>query len=173
MKKKIITGTGFFIKLKLKNKIKHFLITCHHVIEKNFVKEKKVITFYYGKVNKEKKLEIKLDKNKRYIRCFDKPIDITLIEILEKDNIIDDKFLQPDMNYKSGYDFYKNKFFYLAGYPKNNERSVSSGQITNILAEPEFEHSLDTLVGNSGSPICFTNNLLVVGIHKQGSLIGR
>ena len=52
--KKIITGTGFFIKLKLKNKIKHFLITCHHVIEENFVKEKKVITFYYGKVNKEK-----------------------------------------------------------------------------------------------------------------------
>ena len=32
----------------------------------------------------------------------------------------------------------------------------------------EFEHSLDAIGGNSGSPICLANNLFVVGIHKQG-----
>ena len=32
----------------------------------------------------------------------------------------------------------------------------------------EFEHSLDVVGGNSGSPICLANNLFVVGIHKQG-----
>ena len=96
-----------------------------------------------------------------------------MIEILEEDNIKEDKFLEPDLNYKNGYNIYLNDYFYLAGYPQNNpikiERSVSYGKITKILDKPEFEHSLDTDDGNSGSPICSKKNLRVVGIHKQGN----
>ena len=101
--------------------------------------KKMVIALYYGKINKEKKLEIKLDRNERSIKCFDKPLDVTLVEILEKDDIKEEKFLMPDLNYKNGYDFYngKNNYYYLAGYPQNNlnenERSVSSGKIINVL----------------------------------------
>lgn len=79
------------------------------------------------------------------------------------------------MNYKNGLDFYKNNFFYLAGYPRNNfndgERSISSGKITDIINKAEFEHSLCTGPGNSGSPIyyCVGNNLSAVGIHKQAN----
>ena len=48
-------GTGLFIKFSLKNKIRHFLMTCHHIIQGKFVIEKKVITLYYGKNNEEEK----------------------------------------------------------------------------------------------------------------------
>ena len=171
--KKIISGTGFFIKFNLKNKIRHFLITCYHVIQERFVNKKMVITFYYGKYNEEENFKIKLDRNKRFIKCFDKPFDVTLIEILKEDNIKEDKYLIPDLNYKNGYNLYEDDYFYLAGYPENNlysnGRSISSGKLTKILDEPEFEHSLDTENGNSGSPICLANKLLVVGIHKEGN----
>ena len=46
--KESISGTGFFIKLNIKNKIRYFLMTCHHVIQERFVNAKKVINFYYG-----------------------------------------------------------------------------------------------------------------------------
>ena len=168
----IIYGTGFFLKIRLKEKIIKFLITCNHIINESNVIEAIVTKLYYGKVNKEKKLEIKLDRNERYIKCFDKPLDVTLIEIIEKDNIKEDKFLMPDFSYKNGYNIYINENFYLAGYPQNNsnenERSISSGKIIKILDNSEFEHTLDTDHGNSGSPICLGSNLLVVGIHKQG-----
>ena len=165
-------GTGFFIKFSLKNKIRHFLMTCHHIIQGKFVIEKKVITLYYGKNNEEEKFKIKFDRDNRYIKFFDKPVDITLIEILEEDNIKEDIFLEPDLNYKNGNDIYLNDYFYLPGYPQNNlikvERTVSYGKITRILNDPEFEHSFNTDDRDSGSPICSKKNLLVVGIHKQG-----
>ena len=164
-------GTGFFIKLNIKNKIRRFLMTCHHIIQEKFILENIAIKLYYGKYYEEENLAIKLNRNKRFIKCFDK-VDITLIEILEEDNIKEDKFLLPELNYKNGYDTYLNNYFYLAGYPQKNqieiERSISSGKIINILDNSEFEHSLDTGPGNSGSPICLASNLFVVGIHKQG-----
>jgi len=166
-----VIGTGFFLRVKINNNVSHFLITCQHVIKENFVKEKKVIKLYYGKAKEEKNFEIELDKGKRNIKCFDTPYDVTLVEILKEDKIGEDKYLVPDFSYKNDYNFYlnKNNYFYLAGYPQNNERSISSGKIIKILEESEeFEHSLDAIGGNSGSPICLANNLFVVGIHKQG-----
>ena len=84
-------------------------------------------------------------------------------KILEEDNISKDKFLQADLNYKNGYDYYlteKINDFYLAGYPNNKGRTVSSGKIKEILEQKEeFKHTLDTGGGNSGSPICLANNL--------------
>lgn len=172
----LISGIGFFIKFKLNNETRYFLMTCYHIIEEGYINKKITIPIYYGKVSQEIKLEIELDRSKRYIRSFGKPFDVTLIEILEKDKIGKDKFLVPDWNYKNGYEFYtnKNNDFYLAGYPQDNsnkiKRSTSSGKITKILKKPKFEHSLDSSYGNSGSPNCIINkdNLFVVGIHKQG-----
>ena len=117
-------------------------MTCQHVIKEEFVKKKKKIRLYYGKIKEEKKFEIELDRNKRYIKCFQKPLDVTVVEILDQDNIQKDKFLEPDLNYKNkkGYNFYLDNDFYLAGYPQNKERSVSSGKITKILEKKvEFE----------------------------------
>ena len=90
-----IAGTGFFIKLKIKDKERFYLVTCQHVIKEEFVRKKKKIRFYYGEYDNEKELEIEL--NRRKIKYFAEPLDATLIEILEKDNISKDKFLQTDL----------------------------------------------------------------------------
>lgn len=155
-------------------KRKYFFVTCFHVLSEIIANKKGDIELFYGKKDKEKKIKIKLDKNQRLIKFFYKPIDAILVEILGSDNINEDKFLYPDLNYKNGYNFYEDKNFYLAGYPQNNpnqkERSISSGKIA-IINNPdsEFEHSLDTGPGSSGSPICLSDNLCVIGIHKEGN----
>ena len=77
---KIFIGTGFFIKFNIKNKIRHFLMTCHHIIREIFIMENIAVKLYYGKYYEEENLAIKLNRNKRFIKCFDK-VDITLIDI--------------------------------------------------------------------------------------------
>ena len=163
-------GTGFFLKIKIKEKIKYFLFTCFHVIKEEDIALKKTINIFYGKKDKEKKIEFKLDNSERFFSCYEEK-DVTAIEILEKDKIPEDKFLIADLTYKYGYDDYKKGKFFLAGYPRDliymKERHITSGQIKEIDGF-EFEHSLDTARGSSGSPICLINNIQVIGIHKHG-----
>ena len=166
-------GTGFFIKLYLKNKLRYFLMTCCHIINEKYVNKMMSVIISFGKLNEKEKIEIKLDRKERYIKCFNEPLYKTLIEILEKDNIKKNKFLEPDLNYKNGYIYYNNK--YINTVTKNqvniNEKeiSVSSGKITKIINEQEFKYSLDNKPDIPGSPICLKNNFLVVGIHNKGS----
>ena len=105
-------GTGFFLKFK-----KNYLFTNYHVIDNFDVYYKKTISIYYGIKGSEIKRQIKLDDSQRDIFCFNKPRDVTLIQILSSDNIPEDKYLLPDLNYKNGFNFYLNMDFYLAGYP--------------------------------------------------------
>lgn len=158
------------MKILIKEKIKYFLFTCFHVITENDINSKKTIDIFYGKKIAEKKIQFRLDKTERFFAFFEDK-DVTSIEILEKDNIPKDKFLLPDLNYKHGYDIYKDGNFFLAGYPRDliyqKERHISSGKIIEI-DDFEFEHSLDTRKGSSGSPICSIENIQVIGMHKQG-----
>ena len=167
--KEVISGTGFFIKFNIKNKTRFFLMA-YHIIQERFVNEKKVINFYNGKYNEENNLEIKLDREKRFIKCFGEPFDVTMIEILMEDYINEGKFLNLDLKYKNDYNSYLNDYFYLVEYPQNNMSKISAVKITKILKKPEFEHTLDTEHGNSGSPICLANNLSVVGIHNKRNI---
>ena len=174
IEKSNIKGTGFFIKILIKGKLKHFLFTCFHVIEKNDIDSKKEIDLYYGKKYNETKISIELDNKRRFISCFEGEKDVTAIEIIDKDKIPENKYLLADLSYKYGYDIYKNGKFLLAGYPRDplyeNERHISSGEIKEIYGF-EFEHSLDTRDGSSGAPICLFENNKVIGIHKQGDKI--
>ena len=177
-----VISTGFFMKIEKYNEM-HFLITCSHCIPENCFENKETINILYGKKDKEKNKQIELDDNKRYIKR-DKERDIILIQILKSDNVADSKYLYPDLNYKNGYNLYKNKNFYLAGYPSENnkERCISSGEIKAIdIQKYKFLHSLDTESGSSGSPICLKDGLFVIGIHnarnednnlKLGTFIG-
>jgi V8-like Glu-specific endopeptidase len=171
-------GTGFFIKCKIKNKLVFTLFTNYHVIPKYLVNSKETIKIIYGNKINETRKYMKLDENQRFIKCFPQPKDVTVIEILESDNIPEDKYLSPDMNYKNeGFNNYSNSQFYLAGYPHvddtyidyQGERHISSGRITKVFNNFEFEHTLDTRSGSSGSPICLINNRRVIGIHKAGN----
>ena len=173
-------GTGFFMKIVIKDKIFKFLVTCEHVVTEEMIKNKTKINIYYGKKNFEINKIIELNEKERYIKDFKVSLDITLIQILKSDNIPENKFLSPDLNYRNGYHFYRDKSFYLAGYPhleekdgihhleQMKERCISSGKITSFN-EYEFEHSLDARSGSSGSPICLINNKCIIGIHKHGN----
>ena len=173
---KTLFGTGFFMKIKTNEKLKNFLLTCNHLINEQNIKSKDIIEISFGKINKENHFQIKLDINERKIITFKPPIDITLIEILDLDNIPEDKYLFPDYNYKNGYDYYKDKNLYMAGYPmidpSKSERAICSGKIIKINnKDNEFSLSLDSRACSSGSPICLIDNKCVVGIHKQGDKI--
>lgn len=189
-------GTGFFMKIpdEKANTYFNFLVTNCHVIPESMVEKKKEIDIFYGKSKNERKRKIDLDKNKRYIKC-DEERDYTVIQILNKDNILDEKYLYPEPNYKKGCEFYLNKPCYLAGYPvinkdkeglivepninKKPERCISSGKITKVheIYKYDFEHYLETKTGSSGSPICLQglqdNKFFVIGIHKQGGSGGN
>ena len=167
------TGTGFFAKLNIKNKIINCLLTCYHVINQNYVDQNKTFYIYYGKKNNETRKEILLDDHIRFIKCFVDPVDVTIIEIINTDKISEDKYLLTDLNYKQGYNLYLNKDTCLSGYPNNfpffGERHISSGKITRII-NLEFEHSIDSRKGSSGGPICLIDSTYVIGIHKSGNI---
>lgn len=167
-------GTGFLMKLDICGNQLRYLVTCHHVISKDDVDSKETIKIYYGKKEEEIEKEIKLDKNKRNIKCFDEPIDITLIGIVSDDCIPINKYLVPNFDFKkktSGFKSYLKKNIYLAGYPDDDqhdiERVICSGKIKEIK-DFEFSHELDTRSGSSGSPICLLDDTSIIGIHKGG-----
>ena len=163
--------TGFFMKINLNKKKYCFLLTCEHSLSQENIDSEITIEIYYGNNKQEEKKEIKLDKNQRIIKCY-KEFDVSLIEILEKDNIPKEKYLSPDLNYKNdGFSFYKNSQIYAGGYPDviiyKRERHMSSG-IINKINTYDFEHTCDTRNGSSGSPIININKQ-VIGIHYAGS----
>ena len=75
-------GTGFFIKFHLNYKFRYFLIACNNIIDEKCVKSKISIIVNYGKFNEEEKLDLKLDINERHIKLYNKPYDISLIELI-------------------------------------------------------------------------------------------
>ena len=167
-------GTGFFMVIEINKKSMECLFTCYHVISDNIISEKQIITLTYGKKGQERKNAIVLDKDKRNIITFIKE-DLTMIEIIEEDNVSKEKYLNPDLNYIYGYDRYIDNNFYLAGYPYDfDERCVSSGKIIKKDKDDEiknfyqFAHTLHTKPGSSGSPIC-NEKCDVVGMHTSGN----
>ena len=96
-----------------------------------------------------------------------------LIEIIESDEIPEDKFLSSDLNYSSGYNNYLREKIIVAGYPidkKYEGRHISSGEIIGIINKFELKHNADTKIGSSGSPICSFEKQYMIGIHKQGDM---
>ena len=153
-----------------KNNVKKFLFTCSHIVTPDLIELNEDLEICYGKFDEIKKY-IKLDKNLRYIKSFEKEKDITIIEIIESDEIPDDKFLSPDLNCSAGYNNYSGEKIIIAGYPIdkiNKGRHISSGEIIGIINNIEFQHNADTKNGSSGSPICSFHKQFVIGIHKQG-----
>lgn len=164
-------GTGFFMKID-KKYIKRCLLTCSHIITQDLIDLKEDMEIFYGKGDNIKKI-INLNKNLRFIKSFGNEKDITIIEIIESDEIPEDKFLSPDLNYSSGYNNYLREKIIVAGYPidkKYEGRHISSGEIIGIINEFELKHNADTKIGSSGSPICSFEKQYVIGIHKQGDM---
>ena len=155
-------GTGFF--MRISDSLK-YLFTNYHVIPSN-VKEIN-IEIYNQK-------SIRIELKKRNVKYFEKPIDITIVEIKESDPFYKEiEFLNYDSNYKQkGFIIYKNVDVFSIQYPHGQEAESASGKITDIIGI-EFEHNISTEQGSSGSPIILLNSnknfIQVIGIHKNAN----
>ena len=162
-------GTGFFMKIEINGKEMNYLLTHNQIVSQAQITSKKDIDLICGKDDEEKKT-IKLDEDIRNIIIVE---CITLIEIIPKDGISENKYMIADLNYKKGYEVYKKAKVFTIGYNNNyKERYVSLGKITSIK-DFEFNHTSNA---NLGSPIFSYEDQFVIGIHKQktnGIFIGK
>ena len=162
---KIITeknkGTGFFIKLYRNNNPLFCLMTNEHVIKKGFIDRKETIEIIYDfEFNS---IKIKLDKEERFINEYtDMNIDLTIVEIIKKDNISEDFFLLPYTEYNN---IKKGNEIYIPQYIK--KLKYAEGKIEEIN-NYELSYKISTTGGSSGSPIILKNTIQVIGIHKEG-----
>ena len=73
------------------------LISNEHVIKNDIIKNNNIIIYIFYD-NEFKYANIKLGNKKRYIKSFiDIELDITVVEILDEDNISKDYFLFPEL----------------------------------------------------------------------------
>ena len=162
------TGTGFFCKIPFpdKNNVLNVLITNNHILNKEDIKNNKIIELIMNNKEGKIKREIKMDETrKRFTYKNDEEgVDITIIEIKSNDNInnfleIDDEILELEC---------KRKSIYVLHYPKD-KKLVSYGLINDIIDYKKINHYCNTEEGSSGSPILSLNNYKVIGVHYGGA----
>ena len=158
-------GTGFICKTPLlKNPV---LITNNHVLNKNEIKNGKIIKLI---INNKKPNTIEIDNSRVKFTNPDKSIDITIIEIKpKKDGIGINNYLELDENdiNKNEENIeleYPNKSIYILHHPKG-KIYASFGLINYIKNNKTIYHFCNTEEGSSGSPILSLETFKVIGIH--------
>ena len=82
-----IIGTGFLLKFYIDQEMFYCLISNEHVIKNEIIKNNNIIIYIFYD-NELKCANIKLGNKKRYIKSFiDNELDISVVEILDEDNI--------------------------------------------------------------------------------------
>jgi len=164
-------GSGFFITFERNKKEFYCIMTNEHVITPEMIKDKEEINIKYD--NESKSFIIKLDSKERDIQCFKKilNIDLTIIEIIEKDNIKRKYFLESYFNDNEEYEQFLKKAIKISQFPKGKELSLSEGIISKINDNNKYEffHNANTKGGSSGSPIFLEGEIRVLGIHRGGT----
>ena len=166
-KTKTNTATGFLLKIPYPDQFSLLpvLITNNHFLNKNDLKTMKNIKITFDNDNIEK--YIKLNDSRKIYSNDDKDIDITIIEIknqLEQLN----NYLDIDEHIYEDNHNYLNKPIYILQYPKGSQSSYSLGVIKSIV-DSNIKHSCSTDFGSSGSPILNLSNFKIVGVHKRGT----
>ena len=132
-------GTGFFTKIPYKSKLLPVLITNNHVLGQNDIENKKTITLYLNNENTNLKT-ITMDEN-RLIYTNEK-LDITIIEIKENHDKLNNKYLELDDNIINYFfkeneenkepedlnEIYSSESIYVINYPGDADVVVSYGQ---------------------------------------------
>ena len=171
-------GTGFFIKIPFQSQSLKVLMTNNHVIGEEELSNGKKITISLN--NEESTRNIKIDSTRKIYT--NEILDITIIEILEKDNIknfltldkqiLDTINLSIDDNSVSFFNnYYKKESIYVLNYISNNDTDeiFTSYGLLDIIDGNEIRHKCDTGRGSSGSPILLLKTKKVIGIHCGGS----
>ena len=170
--KKEIYGSGFFIKLNKNNRPLYCLMTNEHIIQKEMINSNQIQMINISYDNYQKERNIILNKNERFIKEFTfMNLDITIIEILQKDNINFNNFLITE-KIKEDYSQYKNKKILIPQFPHGGQLYYSIGIINEVNQNDYFfSHLSSTSKGSSGSPIFlydelkFKYKLVIIGIH--------
>ena len=109
-----------------------------------------------------------MGNKKRYIKSFiDIDLDITVVEILDEDNISKEYFLYPQFESLINIGLI-NSMIYIPQYA-GGKKLVNARGIIKEINKYEFTHLVNTEKGSSGSPIFLENSIFVIGIHKQGN----
>ena len=159
-------GKGFLLKF-WNNDIQdtfYCLMTNSHVITKDVIQNKDNVYICFDDQSKTRKIQ--LNEEERYIKNFiDIGLDIAVVEILDKDNISIDFFLEPllDVNNIT----LINNNIIIIQYVKGNQLNSAKGKIKEIN-KYEFTHLANAEIG-SGCPIFLENDKKVLGIHKACS----
>ena len=141
-----------------------------HVIDKDIINNNNSIDIYYDtgfKISNLKLDEKDYPKKERYFKNFKEiGLDITVVEIIEKDNIHRDYFLFPVPEVINNNLI--NSEIYIPLYMKGKELKNARSEIINIK-KYEFTYLTSTEQISSGSPIFLENCSNVLGIHKTSN----
>ena len=118
---------------------------------------------------------VNMELNGRFIKNFEFPKSITVIEIKETDDIYKDvEFLDYDQNYHKGYEIYKDENIFSIHFPLGKEAVCASGKVININND-ELEHNIPTDRGSGGCPILILSNninsIKVIGVHTSKNIL--
>ena len=121
-------GTGFFCKIKYENDLIPVLITNYHVIDDNYLKDKKVLKIY---INDDSKI-LNINKDNPIYSSKKEDYDIIIIQLNEDD--IND-YLEIDENiFKTNSEnTYKDEQIYILHYPNSNKASISYGNLVLLV----------------------------------------
>ena len=162
-----IKGTGFLLSFLIDQERFYCLVSNEHVINKKLLNDD--INIYISYDNEFISANINLNNNKRYMKSFENiGLDITILQILDEDNISKDYYLYPEKEEWINNELI-NKTIYIPQYPDGKGLMNVKGIIKEIN-KYEFTHLVSTELGSSGSPIFLENSIQVIGIHKEGNI---
>ena len=165
LKNEIPQGTGFLCIISGHKKKRKALITAYHVLGEEDLKIGNIINITFDDNNEKIKI-IKIN-NKRYIYASEE-CDITIIEVIDTDNLKNYNYLEIDENIYDNIDFkknYNNKNIYILHYPKGLLPSFSDNIFIKIDEDDIIYHLCATEHGSSGAPILSLDTFKVIGIH--------
>ena len=161
-------GTGFFCNINLKNKSINTLISNFHIINSNYINNNKKIIF---SINDDSEIKvIKIEPNDKREIYYNEKNDITIIEIINNDNIKNVNYLKLDEKIflENSINYYEGKSIYDLSYHNGGKASVSYGLLKEICNNNNINnliHLCSTDKGSSGSPLLNLENYKVIGIH--------
>ena len=154
-------GTGFFCQIKYQKEKIPVLMTYYHIIDDNYIENKKQINVYINEtlkiININKKSKIYSSSNEKY--------DLMIIK-LQKEEI--NNYFELDQNIfldKSEIS-YEDQSIYILHYPNGGNISVSYGYGIKKDSQYDIRHLCNTNLCSSGAPILNLSNNKIIGIHK-------
>ena len=126
-----ITGTGFLLSFYIEQERFYCLVSNEHVIKKELLNTNIDIYILYD--NEYRAKNINLNDNKRYMKSFiDIALDITIIEIIDEDNISKDYFLFPELEERIKNNLINNSI-YIPQYPGGKELMNAKGKKKKLI----------------------------------------